>query len=254
LVALDAGEAAAWRAVTLLFSFPAAYFLAAPFSEALFLSTVLASVYAARTGRWAGAGAAGALATGTRLTGIALGPALLVEIIVRKAGVRESVRRLAWISIAATGFLTYLAINQLVHGDPLYFVEVQRTNWGMQLVPPWEPVHGAIEALLAGGTNYTFTFIYTGIVAGFIVALPLLVLAVGRLRLADVVYGWTGFLLIASASWLISLPRYLLVLYPLFVVGARFTRSPGVFIPVILAGAALQGWLMWLYTAGQWTF
>ena len=102
--------------MTLLFSFPAAYFLAAPFSEALFLFTVLASVYAARTGRWAGAGVAGALATGTRLTGIALGPALLVEIITRKAGVHESVRRLAWISVAATGFLTYLAINQIVHG------------------------------------------------------------------------------------------------------------------------------------------
>jgi hypothetical protein len=77
---------------------------------------------------------------------------------------------------------------------------------------------------------------------------------VWRLRLADVLYGWTGFLLMVSASWLISLPRYLLVLYPLFVIGARFTRSRRVFVPVVLAGAALQGWLMWLYTAGLWTF
>ena len=53
LVALDADEATAWRAVLLLFSFPTAYFLAAPYSEALFLFAVLASVYAARTGAWA---------------------------------------------------------------------------------------------------------------------------------------------------------------------------------------------------------
>jgi hypothetical protein len=254
LVALDADEAAAWRAVILLFSFPAAYFLAAPFSEALFLFAVLASVYAARTGHWAATGVAGALATGTRVTGIALAPALLVEVFARRAGVCESVRRLAWISLAAAGLLTYLAINQIVHGDPLYFLEAQRNNWGQHLVPPWEPVQVAIEKLLAGRNDFTFTFIYAGRIAGVLVALPLLVLAVWRLRLADVLYGWTGFLLMVSASWLISLPRYLLVLYPLFVIGARFTRSRRVFVPVVLAGAALQGWLMWLYTAGLWTF
>jgi hypothetical protein len=57
-----------------------------------------------------------------------------------------------------------------------------------------------------------------------------------------------------SAAWLISLPRYLLVLYPLFVVGARFGRSPRVFIRVVVAGVALQGWLMWRYSVDQWTF
>ncbi|MGH3889580.1 MAG: mannosyltransferase family protein [Pseudonocardiaceae bacterium] len=254
LAALDADEAAAWRAVLLLFSFPTAYFLAAPFTEALFLFAVLSSVYAARTGAWAGAGIAGALATGTRVTGIALAPALLVEAFARGTGVRDRVRRLAWVSLAAAGLLTYLAINQIVHGDPLYFLDVQRTHWFQRLVPPWQPVQEAIESLLAGGNDFTFTFIYTGRIAGALVALPLLVLAVRRLRLPDVLYGWAGFVLILSAAWLISLPRYLLVLYPLFVVGARLSRSPRVFIPIVVAGAALQGWLMWRYSVGQWTF
>lgn len=254
LVALDADEATAWRAVILLFSFPSAYYLAAPFSEALFLFAVLASVYAARTSHWAGAGIAGALATGTRITGIALAPALLAEVFARRAGVRDHIRRLAWVSLAAAGLLTYLAINQIVHGDPLHFLEVQRKHWFQGLTYPWEPVLGAARALLAGGNDYTFTFIYTGIVAGVIVALPLLLLTVRRLRLPDVLYGWAGFLLMMSAAWLVSLPRYLLVLYPLFVVGAWLGRSPRVLIPVVVAGAALQGWLMWRYSVGQWTF
>jgi mannosyltransferase PIG-V len=254
LVALDADEAAAWRAVILLFSFPTAYYLAAPFSEALFLFAVLASVYAARTGRWAEAGVAGALATGTRVTGIALAPALLVEVFARKAGVRERIRTLAWISVAAAGLLIYLAINLIVHGDPLYFLEVQRTHWFQQAVPPWEPVQVAIEALLAGGNDFVTTFMYAGRFAGVLVALPLLVFAVGRLRLPDVLYGWTSFVLILSAAWLISLPRYLLVVYPLFVIGARLSRSPRVFVPFVLAGAALQAWLMWRFGSGQWTF
>ncbi|MGA9310486.1 MAG: hypothetical protein WBV74_08960, partial [Pseudonocardiaceae bacterium] len=254
LVALDADEATAWRAVLLLFSFPTAYFLAAPFTEALFLFAVLASVYAARTGRWAASGVAGALATGTRITGIALAPALLVEVFARKAGVSERVRRLAWISVAAAGLLIYLAINLIVHGDPLYFLEVQRTHWSNQAAPPWEPVQVAIESLIAGGNNSTFTFIYTGRIAGVLVALTLLVLAVRRLRLPDVLFGWTAFVLMLSSSWLISFPRYLLVLYPLFIVGARLSRSRRVLIPLVSAGAALQGWLMWRYGSGQWTF
>jgi hypothetical protein len=254
VVALDADEAAAWRAVILLFSFPSAYYLAAPYSEALFLFAVLASVYAARTGRWAAAGITGALATGTRVTGIALAPALLAEVFARRAGASDHIRRVAWISLAAAGLLAYLAINQIVHGDPLYFLEVQRTHWFQGLTYPWEPVRGAIKALLAGGNDSTFTFIYVGIVGGALVALPLLVLAVRRLRLSDVLYGWSGFLLIMSAAWLVSLPRYLLVLYPLFVVGARLCRSHSVFIPLVVAGAALQGWLMWRYSVGQWTF
>jgi mannosyltransferase PIG-V len=254
LVALDADEATAWRAVLLLFSFPTAYFLAAPFTEALFLFAVLASVYAARTGHWAGAGVAGALATGTRITGIVLAPAVLAEAFARRAGVRERVRTLAWISLAAVGLLTYLAINQIVHGDPLHFLEVQRTHWSNGLAPPWEPVQVAIESLLAGGNDFTFTFIYAGRIAGVLVALPLLVLAVRRLRLPDVLYGWTALVLMMSSSWLISLPRYLFILYPLFVVGSRLTRSPRVFIPFVLAGAALQGWLMWRYSVGHWTF
>lgn len=254
LVALDADDAAAWRAVILLFSFPSAYYLAAPYSEALSLFAVVASVYAARTSHWAGAGIAGALATGTRVTGIALAPALLAEVFARKARVRDHIRRLAWISLAAAGLLTYLAINQIVDGNPLHFLQVQRTNWSQGLTFPWEPVRGAIEALWAGVHDFTFTFIYVGIIAGALVALPLLALAVRRLRLQDVLYGWSSFLLMMSAAWLVSLPRYLLVLYPLFIVGARLTRSSRVLIPVVVVGAALQGWLMWRYSADQWTF
>lgn len=254
LVALDADESTAWRAVLLLFSFPTAYFLAAPFSEALFLFAVVASVYATRIGSWKGAGLAGAIATGTRVVGIALGPGLLAEVFARKAGVRDNVRRLAWISLTAAGLLTYLAINQIVYGDPLTFIAVQRTHWSNQAAAPWQPMKEAIVALMAGGNDPTFTFIYGGRVAGVLVAVPLLVLAIRRLRLADVLYRWTALILTLSSSWLISFPRYLLALYPLFMIGARLSRPLSVLAPLVVAGAALQGWLMWRYSVGQWTF
>jgi hypothetical protein len=57
-----------------------------------------------------------------------------------------------------------------------------------------------------------------------------------------------------SASWLLSLPRYLLVLYPLFIVGAKLAKSPRVLYPVVTGGVAIQVWLFWRYAVGEWTF
>lgn len=57
-----------------------------------------------------------------------------------------------------------------------------------------------------------------------------------------------------SATWLISLPRYVMVLYPIYLVGAKVTRHETVLCPVLAACVVLQGWLFYRYSAGQWTF
>jgi hypothetical protein len=255
IVELDADGSEAWRAVVLLFSFPTAYYLAAPYTEALFLFAVTASMYSARTGRWARSGMAGALATGTRITGVALLPALLVEAFSGRAEKAERASRLVWVMFAGSGLLLYLAINQIVDGDPLWFLKVQRSNWFQQPVPPWTSVIDGVSALLNDRpTNPVRTQIFAGRTAAVLIALPLLVVGIKRLRAADSVYAWTGFLLILSTSWLISLPRYLLVLYPLFMVGGKITSSKRVFVPLITVAALLQAVLFWRYAAGEWTF
>ena len=255
VVAFDNDEDTAWRAVVLLFSFPTAYFLSAPYSESLFLSAVLASIYAARTGRWARSGLAGALATGTRVTGVALAPALIAEAFTGSARVGERVRRLACVGLAGAGLATYLVINHVVHGDALWFLEVQRFHWDQRAIPPWRSIIDALRGLADGAPSSTHTFIFAGRIAAFVFAVPLLSLAVRRVRPADSLYAWSGFLLILSASWLISLPRYLLVLYPIFVVGAKLLGSSSrAFNAAVAAGCVLQGWLFWRYAVGEWTF
>jgi hypothetical protein len=254
LVRLDNEHDEAWRTVLLLYAFPTAYFLAAPYSEALFLFAVVASIYAARTRAWPAAGAAGALATGTRVTGIALAPALLIEAFSGEATARERVKRLAWSAVAGAGLGVYLLINQIVWGDPLHFLDVQRSHWFQHTVAPWTPLVDAVRAIAEGLEDTDRVFIFWGRITGFLFALPLLVLAGKRLRFADAVYGWAGLVLILSASWLLSLPRYLLVLYPLFAVGSQLTRSKRVFVPVVTVGSVIQAWFMWRYAVGEWTF
>jgi Gpi18-like mannosyltransferase len=251
LVAIDRDHAEAWRAVVLLVSFPTAYFMAAPYTEALFLFGILASVYAARTDRWARAGLAGALATGTRVSGVALAPALVAEAF---ASPGKRVRRLGWIALAGAGLAGYLVVNRVVYHDWFWFLTVQRTHWFQRAVAPWQTLVDAVRALITGPPNNTITFIYWGRLAGFAFAVTLLIAGLRRLRAADSIYAWTSLVLVLSATWLISLPRYLLAIYPLFIVGARLTRARTVFWPVVVLGAGAQAWLFTRYSVGHWTF
>lgn len=253
LVRIDGDHNEAWRAVLLLFAFPTAYYLSAPYTEALFLLAVVGSVYAARTARWGRSGVFGALATGTRVAGVALAPALVAEAFGATGRVGAKLRRLGWLSLAAGGLVVYLAVNQVVHGDAFWFLGVQRTHWFQHAVAPWTPIQHALRGLVEGASG-AHTFIFRARLAGFVFALPLLVLAVVRLRAADWLYGWAGLVLVLSTSWLISLPRYLLGLYPLFMVLAGLTRSRRVLWPVLAVGSAAQVWFFWRYAVGRWTF
>ena len=254
LVRLDADHAEAWRTVVLLFTFPTAFFLAAPYSEALFLFAVLAAVYAARTNRWVRTGLAGALATGTRVAGIALAPALAYEALRSSRSWTVRSRRLALVAVMFTGLLAYIAINLVVHDDPLWFLHVQRSHWYQEAVPPWDPIITAILKLIEGQRDSAYTLIYASRLAAFVFAVPMLVLASRRLRTMDAIYGWSGFVLVCSTSWLISLPRYLLPLYPIFMVEAKLTRSRKVFWPVVVTGAVTQAFLFWRHVRGDWAF
>lgn len=247
LVRIDGDHDEAWRSVLLFFAFPTAYFMAAPYTEALFCFAVVASIYAARTNRWPQAGLAGALATGTRVAGVALLPALLIEAWPR-------MRRIVWIAVAGLGLAVYLAVNLVVHHDPLWFLHVQSTHWYQHAIPPWQSIIDAAKDVRTSFDDPTRAFILVGRLVGFVFGVIVLLLGTRRLRLADAVYAWAGFVLILSTSWLISLPRYLIAIYPIFIIGARATRSRSVLIPLMTASILLQGWLFWRYAVGAWTF
>jgi len=254
LARLDVDHDEAWRAVVLLFTFPTAMFFAAPYSEALFVFAVLAAVYCARTNRWFRAGLAGALATGTRVAGVALLPALAVVAFVGSRTWSVRVRRLVFASIAASGVAAYLVINQIVHHDAFWFLGVQRSHWYQEPVPPWEPVVTAIAKLARGGQSSAYVLIFASRLAAVAFAVPMLVVASRRLRIADAVYGWAALIVVLSTSWLISLPRYLLPIFPIFLVEAKLTRSRRVYWPLVAIGAVVQAWLFWRYVRADWAF
>ena len=72
LVSLELGRPLAHPTLLLLAVFPAALYFGAPYAESLFLLLSVGAFYAARTGRWAWAGACAAAAAATRNSGVLL--------------------------------------------------------------------------------------------------------------------------------------------------------------------------------------
>jgi len=234
LAALELGADAAHAAVWLLACFPAAFFLSAVYSESLFLALSLGSVYAARTDRWGWAGALGGLAATTRSAGVVLLVALAV-LWWTHSGRRP--RDLAPLALLPAGLAAYCAALALGGLDGLAPFDAQE-QWFRHFAGPFVGVwDGAVAAwdgarqLLsgsrspvyfeqAGGDPYVNAAHNLELFATLIAIVPMLIGAVRRLPLAYGLYALAALALPLSypvePQPLMSLPRFALVLFPLF--------------------------------------
>jgi hypothetical protein len=227
----DLRENAAFRAAAFFVIFPTAYFLLVGYTEALFCALAFGAVLAARRQRWLFAGLLGGLAAAARLTGLALLPFLVIELY----NARHT-WRVAWQLILAPvaivlGFLTYLATNLLVLGDAFAFITVQRQHWSHSLSAPWVGFSDAIrgiswrvpwEKLTVGG----------GEAAGGIAAYATTILSWLRLRPSDAAYATVLTVMVTFLPFWLSIPRYLLAMYPLFLLVGRI-RQRWVYLPMV---------------------
>ena len=151
---LEFNDSVAVKAVLFLSVFPTAYFLSAPYTEGLFFALIIASIYYARLGKWQFAGLISLFAALTRIAGLLLLPALLVEYFHQKGWKpRKTDLSILWIFLALAGFLIYLGINYQVTGSPFTFLTVEATHW-YNKIDPWT----GLTALTAGqGMHLTQT-------------------------------------------------------------------------------------------------
>src|SRR4051812_49256534 len=145
LTELELGRRLARPTLLLLAVFPAAVYFGAPYSESLFLMLAVGAFYAARTGRWAWAGACAGLASGTRSAGLLLVlPLALIWWQSRPRRVGDA----AWLLWAPAGIAVYAAWLGLVEGDALRFLDVQEA-WSRELTVPltgaWDGVVAAVD-------------------------------------------------------------------------------------------------------------
>jgi len=123
LVRLDFKRNVAQLSILLLLVFPTSFYFASVYSESLFLAVVVWSFYFARNKKWLLAGILGAVATATRIMGIALIPALVVEAWIQTRNTKENfdIKTLVGLMLPVIGILAYMYYLNNTTGDPLEF-------------------------------------------------------------------------------------------------------------------------------------
>jgi hypothetical protein len=219
-VELDHPAKVARLAVWFLFIFPTAYFLHIGYTESLFLALVLGSVLAARKQFWAVAGILGALACFTRVNGLLLVPTLMVEAWLQYRVARRFDWRWLWIAAAALGFAGYLLINYRVTGDPLTFTKIMEKQWYKKLAPPWAGIRDVwLRIPHFNLTEGLHEFVF--IVFSFLCTVWCWI----KLRPTYAVWMTLNWLLINSTTYVVSVPRYCLTLFPIFILLALLSAK-----------------------------
>lgn len=258
LVSLEWGDAVAERAIWYFLIFPTSFFGSAIYSEALFLLCAIGSLYAARQGYWEIAGLLGFFAALSRLLGILVAPLLLVEWFSQRQKPLISKPKL-WTLFAPglvpLGTLAYMTYLWRAFGDPLAFTHASAA-WGRVASSPWTMLQELLTRpevgwgkALAGGLIHLdnwmdFLFVLSFLVMGFVLFL--------QKRWSEGLFVTLGALIPLFSGLLMSQRRYMWVLFPAFILLARWGNRFWVdrFLTVIfLVGLAL---FTVLFANGYW--
>jgi hypothetical protein len=254
LVALDYGLTVARGTVLATAFMPMSFFLSAVYSESLFLMLSVGAVYAARTDRWAWAGILGGLSAATRSAGVVLLVPLVLLWWDARGPRRE--RDLLWLALVPAGVAAYCLYLWAVGGDPqapfaaqdVWFREFAGPFLGAWdgLVAAWEGARqllsGSREPVFftqAGGDPFVVARHNIELFAWLVAGLAALALGLRRLPLAYLAYVVAALALPLSypvvPQPLMSLPRFLLVLFPLAIAVAAWASERRWRGPVLLA-------------------
>ncbi len=219
LVKMDYSEKIAQFSVLFLFIFPTAFFLHIPYTESLFLALAVGCFLAARRRSWILVGILGALACLTRINGLILFPALVFEM--REEYRKTKIFNPKWLCLMLipAGFAAYLALNYYITGDATMFLVYQREHWQKYLRFPW---HGIMETWKSIFYRNPSDVIMSGFQELLFVAVGLFAIVAGWRNLRNSYRVWMAgnWLLFVSTSFVLSVPRYTLILFPLFILMA----------------------------------
>ncbi|MDO5112583.1 MAG: hypothetical protein Q4E65_09785 [Clostridia bacterium] len=233
LTALELPFDEAKRSVRYMLLLPAAFFLAAPMTESLFLFLSLMTLYFARRRRFLFACIFAALAGLSRLPGILLavpvGLEMLFDLCERYRNGNAFKKKLfAYIGcmlILPLGFAAYLSINAAVTGDAFRFMTYQKEHWDQSMDYFFSASAYQAENILSADARMRWG-LYVPNVAACLGALLLMLWGAKGMRPSYIAYFLVYFAITTGATWLLSAPRYLAVCYPLLLACTMRVREP----------------------------
>ncbi|WP_267594530.1 mannosyltransferase family protein [Carbonactinospora thermoautotrophica] len=251
------------RAVLLLLLAPTAVFLAAGYTEALFLAFAIPAWLAARRGRWWLAGLLAGCSAVVRVSGLFLGCALVVEFLLGASGLLGRVRageRVGRVLLQAPAlafpFLSTFAYAAYLHaktGDWLAWQHAQEKGWYRRFMSPVDTFlntwHAAVDGLYP--TQFAWMFRIEILTVAVGVALTGWLLA--RRRWGEAT--WVGLQVVAlgTSFWYFSVPRAALLWWPLWIgLAAWSRRRPGALTAYLVTVAPFMVVFTLAFSTGRW--
>jgi hypothetical protein len=243
LARLDFGDRVARRAAVYLLVFPTTLFLSAAYPESLLLALSVASFYYARRGTWWLVGLLGLAVSLTRPYGALLAIPLAFEYLLQRDFDWRRIRPgFLWIGLVPVGVAAFLAYIAWKFQDPGVMGAAQDI-WGRRLVAPWDVLMQYLDGpvIVYGLSAQALSLVDLGFAAFFG---AMVIVAWFRLRPTYAIYSTLLLAAFLSSGRFVSVPRYGLALFPVFLGLALLTdedarRDAVVSVSLILAGIAM---------------
>ncbi|MBQ8953516.1 MAG: hypothetical protein IJ048_05330, partial [Clostridia bacterium] len=253
------GERTARRAVLLMMFAPLSLVFSVPYAESMFLMLTLLAVLCARNRRFALAALFGALSCATRLIGVLVFIPVYMESLkylhaldLRRRNRGRFYGRLGiYTLICLSIFLgtgVYLLVNIVAAGRPFAFVNVLAGEFsqtlGSILNTESYSIHWAFEF---GNLSWQLgTWIPQAV---FIFAAALFLLSMSAtVQPAEGLYAWLYLVIAMSPSWMLSGPRALTSMYPLYIMLALTSRNKWHYIAIMAVSIALMCFFSYMYS------
>ncbi|MDO8638370.1 MAG: mannosyltransferase family protein [Candidatus Daviesbacteria bacterium] len=239
LIRIDFPKKIAFFVILLIICFPTSFFFGAVYNESLFLLLTVLAFLHARKGNWFWASIFGMIAAATRIFGVLLFPAFIVEAILQK-----KYKQAFWIFLIPAGLGLYMYFQYLNVGDALAFYHIQ-TLVGEQrqsnLVILPQVYFRYIKMIFTVDMQNP---IYQTVLLEFITGIAFFILPIygyfKKIRASYLFYAFVGFIITTVQGSFSSVPRYVLVFFPSFIALAIwFDRFPRFLKIIFLSISAL---------------
>lgn len=254
VIKLDFSKKIAKLSVLSLLVFPTSFYFANVYTESLFLFSSLLTYFLYRQKKYFWAGISGILMTSTRIYGLFVVLMILVDIAKDKFSFKSFIKDKKYLVLISflglLGYMWYLKIN---YSDPIAFYSLQtlvgeQHQKGIILLP--QVFYRYFKILTI--SKMPFYNLYSTSME-IITAILFVFLAIygftKKFRFSYLIYILLGFLVPSAQGSFSSVPRYLLVIFPAFIImGTVLNKLPKlvrVFVVILSAACMLTGCMLY---------
>lgn len=234
LVAEDFDKKKSEKVVLCLLFFPTSFYFLTAYSESLFLFLAVASFYALRKNQLILATILVSLASSTKISGLALVFSFLLYILMTYG----FNKRYWFVLLSPLGFIIYCWFLFQQTGDPFYFLTAEN-HWQRYLTIPGVSFWETIRNIASGSLTFErFTILLDLLFAVFGIGFALRSLKFLPPIFSSFIFFSMSLPLLTST--LTSMPRFLVVIFPIFILLALIRNKYSILIYQIISLTSLS--------------